>query len=615
MDPFFPESAPQLSSGSSSTVSPSDGDSPPATIDIAGSATSSQAVASACVACCIFVKSRRGYKGPRRNKRQRSSSPQYPSSADDYAAIDSCPMLLGHTPPVSVPSSTFSSLALDIPHHSPAYYTATPVQPIYPEYRTSFVPDMTPSMASSMTPNMTPNVMALTTISPPSARSQVTTVADRCFDAFYRMFHRGHPFVLPKDYFLRLSKHSSNPNLGIVLAAMRYVGSMYVDAGSARETYLAEAVRECYLPTTPKDGFLVQALLLLIIGLDGSCQQKEARAHLAYIEALAIEIDLNKREFAAMHGKGNPILEESWRRTWWELFVCDGMIAGVHQITNFALFDIPANVGLPCEEEDYLKGHIPPTAYMEDFDDQIFSGEDREFSSFTYRIAAARNLGRLLRLPHMEFEHDENIARMEAYLTNWRMHLPESKRDDLNTKCQLDEMMFQAHFITHACSIMLHKRFSQIDTSPVKSVTSCAEYRHVASGGMANAHTRHTTIAASEISKMVTQAVNILSHTHFFTCVVTLSSTVHLSRWAMYYLPEEDDLRELIKLNIGALNDISKVWKAADTAWGQVQDVAKSIYQAKKQQRTDQAFWIGLSPAEIMSIQATDDTISKEFNI
>jgi len=87
---------------------------------------------------------------------------------------------------------------------------------------------------------------------------------------------------------------------------------------------------------------------------------------------------------------------------------------------------------------------------MEDFDDQLFSGEDREFSSFAYRIAAARNLGRLMRMPNMMFPDDENIARVEALLTNWRIHLPESKRDDLNKNCQLDEMMFQAHFITHA---------------------------------------------------------------------------------------------------------------------------------------------------------------------
>ena len=88
--------------------------------------------------------------------------------------------------------------------------------------------------------------------------------------------------------------------------------------------------------------------------------------------------------------------------------------------------------------------------YIEDFDDQLFSGEDREFSSFSYRIAAARNLGRFMRCPPIMFPDDENLEKVENLLTNWKMHLPPSKKDDLNKSCQLDEMMFQAHFITHA---------------------------------------------------------------------------------------------------------------------------------------------------------------------
>lgn len=88
--------------------------------------------------------------------------------------------------------------------------------------------------------------------------------------------------------------------------------------------------------------------------------------------------------------------------------------------------------------------------YMEDFDDQLFSGEERPFSSFAYRIAAARNLGRFMRTPTTLFPGDENVAKIETLLTNWRIHLPESKRYNINKQCQLDEMMFQAHFITFA---------------------------------------------------------------------------------------------------------------------------------------------------------------------
>lgn len=88
--------------------------------------------------------------------------------------------------------------------------------------------------------------------------------------------------------------------------------------------------------------------------------------------------------------------------------------------------------------------------YMEDFDDQLFSGEDRSFSSFAYRVAAIRNLGRFMRCGPILFPEDENLAKMEAHLTNWRLHLPPGKRDPVDKNCMHDEMMFQGHFITTA---------------------------------------------------------------------------------------------------------------------------------------------------------------------
>lgn len=438
------------------------------------------------------------------------------------------------------------------------------------------------------------------------------SLAERCFDAFYHFFHAGHPFVLPRDSMVRLMKEGTT-NLDAVVAAMRYIGSLYIDAGPARAMYLDEAIRLCYQPTTPKDGFLIQALLLLIIGLDGSCQQERARELLADCERIAVEINLNTRSFAAMHGRGNLVMEESWRRTWWDLYVCDGMIAGVHRITNFLLFDIVADVGLPCEEDQYLTGDIPQPMYMDDFDDQLFSGEDRPFSSFAYRIAAMRNLGRFMRTPVSLFPGDENVAKIESLLTNWKIHLPEEKRHNVDKKCKLDEMMFQGHFITHACTIMLHQPLSQLDSSPARAVTSCAPHRPIASGESYNVHTQHTITAAYEISQMITQPVPILSHTHFFTCVITLASIVHLSKWALYFLPEEEDLRQQIRLNIGALTKISEVWKAANTACGQVKGVAQEIYRTKKAHQINPAFWVGFTQEEMISSLNADEGIMQEI--
>jgi hypothetical protein len=56
----------------------------------------------------------------------------------------------------------------------------------------------------------------------------------------------------------------------------------------------------------------------------------------------------------------------------------------------------------------------------------------------------------MMRLPESIFPGDNNVDRVESLLSNWRMHLPASKRDCLNKDMKLDEMMFQAWMINHA---------------------------------------------------------------------------------------------------------------------------------------------------------------------
>lgn len=165
---------------------------------------------------------------------------------------------------------------------------------------------------------------------------------------------------------------------------------------------------------------------------------------------------------------------------------------------------------------------------------------------------------------------------------------------------------------------MLHQPLSQLDTSPTRAVTSCAPHRPNPSGDVFNAHTRHTFSAASEVSKMITAAgAPITAHTHFFTCVITLSSVVHLSKWAqLFFLHDdaEDDLRQQIRLNIGALGRLSSVWKAAGTAAGQVTGTARDIYRAKKAQQISPAYWVGFTQQEMIESLNADEGIMSEFN-
>ena len=258
---------------------------------------------------------------------------------------------------------------------------------------------------------------------------------------------------------------------------------------------------------------------------------------------------------------------------------------------------------------------IPPPRYLEELEDQEFSDEDGEFSSFAYRILCARNLGKFMRSPPIEGPDDQNLARIEALLTNWRLHLPVSKRDALDRDGRVDEMMFQAYMILHATSIMLHQPYSQLDSSPASAVTSCAPHQAVLTTGQPfNAHTRHAISSATAISHLVTlPSAALSSHTHFFTCVLTLSSIVHLSKWALHFVQyDDDDLRQLLRLNVGALSELARIWPAAECAKTQVRGVASEIYRAKKQIQAVPQFWFGLTRDQVMSSIAADDSIIEE---
>lgn len=140
-----------------------------------------------------------------------------------------------------------------------------------------------------------------------------------------------------------------------LLAAMRYVGSFYVSQAPTTALGL-EAERAIYHADCPKDALRVQAMLILTIGLDGYTYQEKALQILLDAQDLAVALGMNKRDFAFLNSNGSHMLEESWRRTWWELYIVDGMIAGVHQKSDFRMKDMPADVLLPCEEKEYFSG-------------------------------------------------------------------------------------------------------------------------------------------------------------------------------------------------------------------------------------------------------------------
>jgi Fungal Zn(2)-Cys(6) binuclear cluster domain/Fungal specific transcription factor domain len=269
---------------------------------------------------CLYVRSRRGFKGPRRNGT--NATPTKASSVP--GPVESCPMI---DPAARRGASNVPSGLATPPDHRLQTLPRALDLPLYNigQELVSFEPKPLPSGLD---------------------------LRERCIESFFYHFYPAHPFILPRDAFFKLRKEKPLDQLE---AAMRYVGSFYVPQAPTVALGL-EAERTIYHADCPKDGFRIQAMLILAIGLDGYTYQEKALQILLDAQDLALEFGMNKREFAFVNGNGLEILEESWRRTWWELFIVDGMIAGVHQKSTFRMKDIPADVALPCEERDFASG-------------------------------------------------------------------------------------------------------------------------------------------------------------------------------------------------------------------------------------------------------------------
>lgn len=133
----------------------------------------------------------------------------------------------------------------------------------------------------------------------------------------------------------------------------------------------------------------------------------------------------------------------------------------------------------------------------------------------------------------------------------------------------------------YSTTILLHREHSELDSSVAKRITSCAPHKAILPGESYNIHASKTIRAAQDISQLISLPVPLIRHTHFFTCVVTLASIVHLSCWSV--LLHDADLKQQLRLNTGALKTLWQVWPSAGQAFGQVKGVAQEIFKAKKE--------------------------------
>jgi hypothetical protein len=392
---------------------------------------------------------------------------------------------------------------------------------------------------------------------------------------YYLNFHAAHPILVSK------SLYWERDYARCLKAVVEFIGSHFLP-GTFSSALRDIATRE--IDVGQQDtAEMVQARLLYTIALFARNEVDEGRRMLTRAIDIAVNLSMQTKDFATLHGKNGSTDEESMRRTWYELYIVDGCIAAFQRKSSFKTNSISADVLLPCDP-DNIEPCVPVS--RSEFASSVFSDHEPIFSSFTYRIEAVRLLSRVLHITSTHGVHRDRVQAVDNALAAFTHHLPFSKSEPeiVNTYGEVDEMMFQAHLIIQYATILLH--------FPRSDLTSPSYFSNVVPGSNqarvvcpCNRQRIHS-IKAVEASKIISMLAAIRSpvqgHSPFFAWVVALGATVQLAISAVHSKAERQCLEEhcdRVKLMLGVLKSLGRYWFFANVVLKALNRMALPVFE------------------------------------
>jgi hypothetical protein len=401
--------------------------------------------------------------------------------------------------------------------------------------------------------------------------------ASDLIDVYYKSFHPAHPFLIPKKLY------TQRPSLlpESLRAVLRFVASHYTPYANRRS--LRNAASSIF--SADDDLFKVQGLLLYAMANSACSENEVAGQSLQLAIQLALRIGLNKSSFS-VPGHDGSALQESCRRTWWFLYIINGIVATISpadQRFAFTLHAVDCDVPLPASCSAYDSGNFPSsTRCLDHLLDASFFGDEYSYSSFAYAISATHLLGKILALPPLSFSaSDSEVEAMDASIASWHLSLPRSKR--FEAICGLsgdtDEMLFVAHSIISWCSILLHRPRSILVFIKSHYATTCTPSEAITSPSVQHAsHTTKAMVAANTIASLASLPRSVEYGSPMFMCMLTTAATVHLPAYAVAESEQtRGAIKERLKVSIAALARISEIWPRASQAKQQVSAFANDV--------------------------------------
>jgi hypothetical protein len=414
---------------------------------------------------------------------------------------------------------------------------------------------------------------------PPAPHSWSPGPADheRLLGLFYLHLFGAHPFLVPKAFYA-FQNYPHYLDLVVCLAGQRYA------APSSDTGLLQSAVSLAMSEIDEQTPCRVQALLLYAIVLHASQHAKEAGECVSRAATIALQLGMNEASFARANSANSSVLEESLRRTWWELYTVDVYFAAIHRRPAFETSSAKSFPFLPCTQSLYEAGQCertPPT--LRAFERRVFSVDSNiSFSSSCVRIDAIRIVGRVLALAPNTDAHPDSIQALDNALTSWEYNLPPLCTDVVDSSGEVDLMLFEARCFILCASVFLHFPRSDLpDTVPSARDIACAKgYTQLAP--TSRHHTVKAIAASKSMANLATVPWPLDRHSPFFICGLVLGCIIQLAAASVHLhqcgLDCQQQHRERVVLMTGALQRLGERWALARNAVRCLKGVAEIVF-------------------------------------
>ncbi|KAK5713274.1 hypothetical protein LTR17_017689 [Elasticomyces elasticus] len=384
----------------------------------------------------------------------------------------------------------------------------------------------------------TPTTTATTLDIPPAWPTAVDQEA--LINTFYSNFYASHPFLVP------LRQYTSQNYPDYLNLTICFIGSHYTNHQTLTATStLRDAVATALATPDAQTVHRVQALILYATILHARHEPHHAQTVILRAATIALALGMDSLSFARDNAAGNPLVEESLRRTWWELYTVDLYIAALHRQptcgTKGARKSSAKDYCLPSSQSFFEAGlgDAYPLTMLRTFEDRAFASNstrmdlDPDSSSHGYRVEAIHLVDRVICLS--ETASTDKIEATDAALAAWRLH-NSSSASLVSPGGDIDPLLFQAHFFLHTASIFLHFPRSDLPlTVPSSSQaidTTCAKaHARLTSSSTSGAqiHTMKAIAASKEICSLAAIPWPLELHSPFFVCAVILACIVQLA--------------------------------------------------------------------------------------